>query len=125
MPDMWVSIANPAAAELACRQVFGENMVLGPVRLAPPVLLRIKESWPGRTDEAQTFSLELPWDFDISRSLGKGERKSVVLVLNLVDVLCGGKKIGTALRTNALGFNAISTYEESWASYHRKIRQAH
>lgn len=116
--DMTVTILGPrSVAEAACISIFGEDAQAGPVRRAPATLLQLRENWPGRTDEACDLALNLPIDFDISHDMPADTTKAVVVRMCLVTVIHDGKPIGRALRTNELGFNAISFWEEQWIAH--------
>jgi len=112
-------------AERACRMVFGEDANQGPLIAAPDALLAFKDAWPGHKDEVLTLSLELPMDFDIEHFMAKDNRKAVVLRCHRLTILHQGKAVGFALRTDALGINALELHRDTWAQYNNRVRQAH
>ena len=119
-------IGSHQLAEQACRMVFGENAVAGPVRPAPRPLLELLAAWPGRDDAVHDLALELPPDlFDIEKPLEIGKVKSVVLRVCRVTVLHQGRKVGYAIRTDELGLNGIAVWESRWQAYTSRLRQAH
>lgn len=125
--EMWVRVASRPLAEAACRQVFGEDATLGPQIAAPASLLRLLEpgQWPGPLDQPLKVALDTPVDFDIDHELGRGEVKSLVLRINRMAIYCGKELIGHALRTDALGLNALRTYWTTVEVHRSKLRQAH
>jgi hypothetical protein len=124
--DMWVSVADPALAERACRMVFGEDETKGPVIATPAPLLKALADWPKeKSDQVVQLGLELPTDFDLEREMGKAEVKAVALRCCRVTVLHAGKVVGYALRTDKLGINAIRMWERMWLAHLRRLRNAH
>jgi hypothetical protein len=112
-------------AEHACRMVFGEDANAGPVRPAPKPLLDFLAAWPGHADDVLEVALHLPWDFDIGRGMAKDNVKAVTLRVCRMSILCQGKLVGHALRTNNAGIDAIALYDDAKRAYDRRIRQAH
>lgn len=124
--DMIVAVNGTAQlAERACRMVFGEDAGRGPVRPAPETLLALLKDWPGRTDEPLRVALELPFTFDIEKDMRRNGQQAVVLVVNRITILHEGRAVGYALRTDALGLAALALYDETWAHFYRRVRQAH
>jgi hypothetical protein len=125
MADETLTIVGHAqAAEEACQSLFLRPDA-PPVRRLPAPLLAVKDQWPGRTDQPAEVTLELPYDFDISRELPAGHVMALTLTVVRVTVLHQGKRVGYALRTNPEGLGSILAWERAWAVYNRKIRQAH
>lgn len=123
MAAMFVHVLGDIArAEAACRMVFGEDADAGPLVASPKPLLDLLAQWPGHADEVLTVALHLPRImFRPEVSSSERTRSAVELRLCKLDVLHEGRKIGEALRTDALGINAIELYERALAS----MRQAH
>lgn len=122
MPDMTVTVnGTTQLAERACRMIFGENADLGPVRPAPAVLLAVKDDWPGRADEPLRIALDMPLRFDIERDMGRHEAKAVVLTVNRITVLCQGRKVGYAIRTDQAGLNALDLYDATWRAFRQRM----
>ena len=108
-------------AEHACRMVFGEDANLGPQRAAPEPRLKLLADWPAPPEAVGRVGLELPIDFDIGHEMMRNGRKSVVLQVNRITVMHGGQAVGYALRTDALGLNAIDQWTSSWKRFKAAI----
>jgi hypothetical protein len=119
-----ITVNGPlTAAEEACRMVFGPTPNTPPVLPLPPPLRNLVDNWPANPSEASDVALELPpTSFEIERA-GK-KMLNVTFRCCRVTIVHEGKKVGYALRTDALGLDAIRVWFDAQKTAAR-IRKLH
>lgn len=121
-----MAVSPLAAAEEACRMVFGPTPSQPPVLPLPRPLRGLLADWPGHPAEPLDVALQLPpTSFEIDRYREGKTLLNLQLRCCRVTILCDGKRVGYALRTDDLGLDAIRVWHEAEAIYQRTIRQAH
>lgn len=106
------SDALQRAAE-CCRSIFGEKTDGGPARLSIPVLEQIKADWPSHPDDLITVGLEPPPGAPIN---------GFKIRMHRLQVVCGGRLIGHALRMDAANLGYLRAYERAWATFRASTR---
>lgn len=125
---MDIHISNLPAAEHAVGAIFGDDISRGPARAAPAQLLRVMADWPvHRADDLLRVWLHLPLHRGTIGvdEMGKGETPSYLVPLHRVQIIAGGKFIGHALRTDALGLSTIAAWERACTAQLARLRTVH
>lgn len=106
-------------AETACRSIFGPDVSHGPMRPSVKELETVKNDfaqWKGR--EFVHVMLNLPPTLSREQLGGLG---AVEIPMHRVQIICGGRLIGHALRMDDLALQSLAAWEAAWQAHRQMV----